>query len=183
MLLSDSEFRIVAMSKPTELGARRRRMAMILTLIGLATFVNPLVSTDSEILGRTRWSPLQVVSAIRAGTLPVVSQLHQMSRGELGVNLSIDFLSGFGVVYLLLGLIAAAIVFFPSTRFIGGTSALTAAMLLGIVRSHYEDLQDVLYGAPSSFVSGHQVHAGILCSILLGVQLLLGFIVATKQID
>jgi hypothetical protein len=167
------------MAKPNRMGWRSRQTALILTLIGLATFVTPLIWTDSEILGRTRWSPLDVVSGLYAGTLPIA---HGMSR-EVSAFLVIDFFLGLGVVYFLLCLVAAAIVFLPSTRFVGTAAGIGALVVLKDAQYEYGDLQDAIYGAPSSFVSGHQVHAGTNCMVLLIVLGLLVWIAATKELD
>lgn len=174
----DSYVRTAAITDPAKMGWHRRKMALIVTLIGLATLVTPLVETDSEVLGRTRWSPLQVVLALHAGTLPIA---HRMSR-ELAVSLAIDFLIGVGIVYFLLSLIAAAIAFLPSARFIGSAAAFGAAVVLGDGQFDYPDLQDAIYGEPSSF-AGHQVHAGTNGLILLGVLGLVVWIAASKELD
>jgi hypothetical protein len=166
---------------PTRMGWRRRRMALIVTLIGLATFVNPLVETDSEILGRTRWSALQVIFALQAGRLPI---RHMMSGGL--TFLGIDALFGFGAAYLLLSLIAAAIVFSPSARLVSGASvagAFFANVVYRRARFGFSDFQDAIYGAPPAFTSGHQAHVGTLCLILFGVFGLLVFIAVTEQLD
>ena len=176
---NDSDVRTVKMAKPTRMGWRRRQMALIVTLIGLATFVTPLISTDSEVLGQTHWSPLQVISSLNAGTLPISQRMPQV----LAVDLCIDFLTGVGVVYFLLGLVAAAIVFLPSARFVGAAAVTGAAVVLGDAQFHYHDLQDLLYSAPRSFASGHQVHAETNGLILLGVLGLLVWIAATKELD
>jgi hypothetical protein len=148
------------------------------TLIGLATFVTPFVATDSEILGRTRWSPLQVILALHAGALPI---LHSLSAGP--VSISIDMFFGIGAVYFLLTLITVAIVFFPSARFVGSSAAIGGAVVWGDAKYRYFDFQDAIYGAPRAYASGHQVHAGTHCLILLGVLGLLVFIAATKQLE
>jgi len=175
----DSEIRTDEIFTPGGMSRRRRLMALMVTLMGLATFVTPLVQTDSEVLGRTRWSPLQVALAVHAGTLPGD---HLLLQPEIAFR-SIEALLGLGIVYCLLSLVVAAIGVFPSARFVGSASAIGVAVILGEWRFRYADLQDSIYGASSSFVSGHHVHAGILCLVLLGVQLLLGFIAATKQLD
>ncbi|MGA2349047.1 MAG: hypothetical protein ABSF70_01325 [Terracidiphilus sp.] len=101
----------------------------------------------------------------------------------LAAHLSVDFLFGVGVVYLLLGLIAAALVILPSARFVGAAATVSAAVVLADAQFRFSDLQDALYGAPRSFVSGHQVHAGTNSLILLGVLGLLVWIAATKEMD
>jgi hypothetical protein len=174
----DSDGSNVETVDSTRMGLRRRRMALIVTLLGLATFVCPLVETDSEVLGRTRWSALQVILELHSGRLPI---RHEMSPDY--IFLGIDALLGFGTVYLLLSLIAAAIVFLPSARFVGSASLIGAAVVFGDAKYRYFDFQDGIYGAPSAFSSGHQVYAGIFCLILLGLLGLLAFIAATKQLD
>jgi hypothetical protein len=74
-------------------------------------------------------------------------------------------------------------VFLPSARFVGYAAAIGAALVFADARYRYPDLQDAIYGAPRSFVSGHQVHAGTYCLILLGVLGLLIWIAATKELD
>lgn len=174
----DSDDSAVETVDSTRMGWRRRRMALIVTLLALATFVVPLVETDTEVLGRTRWSALQVILALHAGRLPI---RHEMPHGLM--FLGIDALLGFGTVYFLLSLIAAAIVFLPSTRFVGFASIIGAAVVFGDAKYGYSDFQGAIYGAPPAFSSGHQVHAGIFCLILLGLLGLLAFIAATKQLD
>lgn len=176
----NSEDSIVAIIDPNRMGSRRRQMALIVTLIGLATFVTPLMEIDSEVLGRTRWSPLQVIVALHAGGLPI----HRpVATDHIFVLLGPEMLFGFGG-YFLLTLIAAAIVFSPSARFVGSSSALGAALTLGNgPRWAYFPFQEVIYGTTGAFADGHQVHAGIFCLVLLGVFGLLGFIAVTKQLD
>jgi hypothetical protein len=162
------------------MGRRRRRMALVVTLSGLITFVRPLVSTDSKVLGRTDWSPLQILVALQAGTLPV--QPYSSPREKVAF-LGLDLLLGCGAVYFLLVVIAAAILAWPATRFVGFAAALGAVMMLETVRFEYPDLQDAIYGAPPAFVSGHRVHAGALGLILLGALVLLVYIAAHKGLD
>ncbi len=154
-------------------------MALFVTMIGLATFVSPLVETGSEVHEQTRWSPMQIILAIHAGALPLD---HRMVRNDQLLSLGIDALFGVATVYLILILIAAMVAISPSERIVGSLAAGGAAMTLGEARWRYFDFQDAIYGAPSAF-AGHQVHAGINCMVLLGVLLLLVFIVATRALD
>ncbi len=163
---------------PTQMGPRRRRMALLITLIGLATFVTPLIGTDPGDSGRTRWSPLQILLALHAGELPAH---HTIPADRM--FLGIDAFLGLGVVYILLGVIALAIMLSPSARFIASVAATGAAITLGSSRHGYFDLQETIYGSPGVFASGHQIHAGTNCLILVGVLGLLGFIAVTKQLD
>src|SRR6185437_8417610 len=109
----------IVRADPDKMGRRRRIFALIVTLYGLATFVTPFIATDTKILGHTRWSPLQIILALRAGTLPVS---HSPYSGP--VSFVIDLLLGIAVAYFFLIVIAAGILFFPSTRFIGSSATI-----------------------------------------------------------
>lgn len=174
----DSDDSAVETVDSTRMGWRRRRMALIVTLLGLATFVFPLVETDTQVLGRTRWSALQVILELHAGRLPIRPEIYPDH-----IFLGIDALLGFGTVYFLLSLIAVAIVFLPSTRLVGFASAIGAAAILGDAQYRYFDFHDAIYGASPAFSSGHQVHARTFSLILLGLLGLLAFIAGTKQLD
>jgi hypothetical protein len=157
------------------MGRQRRRVTLVVTLLGLFTFVMRLISTDPKVLGHTLWSPLQVVIAILSGRLPLQPV---QPVGLLGV----DALLGCGIVYLLLIAIAVAILVFPSGKFVGTAAALGGAMLLGSLQFQYPDLQDAIYGAPRAFASGH-VNGGVFTLTLLGVLALLLWVATSSGLD
>jgi hypothetical protein len=160
------------------LGRRRRMMVLIVALIGLASFASPLIRTDSPVLDRVRWSPLEIASEVYEGALPVRSD--PQSRA---VFLAVDVILGFGAVYLLLLLIGVAAVLFPREGLVGTAAALGGiAILCDGRRVRYYDLQDFIYGESYAF-AGHAVHAGALALVLLGVLGLLLWISATKALD
>jgi hypothetical protein len=148
---------------------------MAVTLLGLATFATPLVTTDPKLLGQTQWSPLQVVTAIISGTLPLQPVLPR----EL---LGLDLLLGCGIVYLLLIVIVITILVYPSAKFIGAGAAAGCAVLIGSVLFRYADLQYAIYGAPRAVASG-QVNAGAFTLTLSGLLALLIVIAASSDQD
>jgi hypothetical protein len=55
----------------TPLGARRRQLASLVIVVGFRTFFIPLVTIDPPVLGRTRWSALNIAAEIYRRNLPV----------------------------------------------------------------------------------------------------------------
>lgn len=161
-----------------KLSPRRRKMALFVALLGLSTFASPMITTDSAIIGRTRWSPLQIILAVHAGTLPLP---HWVPLSP--ANVAIDTFFGLGPVYVLLALITLAILFIPSPRLILSTAGIAAIGVLGEGRNRFRDLQELTYGTLPDFVSGHEVHGRTISLFLLGVLALIIWIAATKQLD
>src|SRR5215470_17169144 len=56
-------------SKP--LGAQRKRMAIALIGVGLGTLYLPMVTLNAPVMNKTRWSFVDIASAVYAGALPV----------------------------------------------------------------------------------------------------------------
>jgi hypothetical protein len=160
-------------------------MVLIITMIGFASFVSPFVRTDSAVLGRTQWSPLQIVIELHKGTLPVCSSdafsACDDPRSRF-VDECLDAVLGCGAAYALLCAIAAAALLFPRANFIVLVAALGIIPVCGEAKSRYADLQGLIYGAPFPF-AGRYVHAGVLCLILAGVFGLLIWIAVTQALD
>ncbi len=178
-----SDLGLVLPSKTSDrgrMGATRRRMALMTALIGLATFVMPWVSTDTKVLGRTHWSPLQVLIALHAHRLPVQPQ---PSKVAYSVFMGVYLVLGLGTAYLILIVIAAGMLISPSARFVGSAAALGAAATVSNIWWRYPDLQNAIYGAPSPFASGHHVYAGGNDLILLLALGALMWIAAAKELD
>lgn len=72
------------------LGRARKRLVFLVVAIGLATFFGTLVVIDPAVMGRSRWSALQITLGIRNGTFPP-------SKGGVGIVL-VDL----ALAYLLL---------------------------------------------------------------------------------
>jgi hypothetical protein len=164
-------------SRSGGLGRRRRRMVLIVTFIGLASFASPLIKTDSPVLDRGRWSPLEVAIGVHNGSLPV----HRELQGS-GVELGLDQIFGCAPAYILLLAIAGAALVFPRADLVGVAAVLGALAAAEDGRLRYTDLQDFIYGEPYAF-AGHAVYAGALELVLLGVFGLLLWISVTKALD
>ena len=53
------------------LGGPRKRLALGVITLGVVTFVLPIVNLDPPVLNRAQWSPVQILSAVYTGELPV----------------------------------------------------------------------------------------------------------------
>ena len=55
------------------LGGPRKRFALAVIALGIVTFVLPIVNVDPPVLNRAQWSPVQILSAVYVGVLPVAN--------------------------------------------------------------------------------------------------------------
>jgi hypothetical protein len=53
-------------------GQPRKRLCVFLILLGICTFLLPIIFLDSPVLNRTAWSPLNIVAKFFEGELPVL---------------------------------------------------------------------------------------------------------------
>jgi hypothetical protein len=165
---------------PKRLGPRRRRMAALVVLIGMLTLVVPLVRTDQPVLGRTRWSPLNIVYGISAGTLPVRKWGDpKVARSDRVMFWFASMSMGFLFEYGTLVVIAGAVIVFPLRNVIGLAAVLGAASVWGELQFEYQDFQEGIFAA----VYTRQVHAGVHCLTMMGVMMLFLIIAAWKELD
>jgi hypothetical protein len=175
----DPIIRTFKTAEPVRLGGHRRQMALVVVLIGLGTFFAPLIRTDSAILGRTRWSQLDIMLAHRAGGLPIAHQ----TPGELDSSSGIAFLVATGLAFGAFGLIAVSAALFPSVRVVRFASGLGAVFVITSFQDRAGDYREVFYGDFTRFHTGPEVHTVAFCAIQLGACGLLGWIAATKELD
>ncbi len=167
---------------PGRLGRRRRQMILFISLMGLASFTLPLIKTDSPVLGRTQWSPLQIAIELHEGKLPGCDGPIGCDPGWSLVSFILAVaMGGFGIAYGLMLAIAAATLLFPSAEFVIFAAGGGIVAMLAEGRSRFFDLQEFLYG-PYDF-AGQQVHAKALGLSLLGAFALLAWIGTTKALD
>jgi hypothetical protein len=162
------------------LGKRRRSMVLILTMIGIASFVSPLIRTDSQVLGRTRWSPLQIVIQLHRGTLPdcrsYLSTLCEDNPRAKLVFMTLDAVAGFGTGYAMLLAIVMIVVLFPRAELVGAAAVIGAIAVGKNGQYGYDDLQDFFGG-------GHHAHGRALELALVGIFVLMIWIAVTKALD
>ena len=81
------------------LGGPRKRIALGIITLGVVTFVLPMVTLDPPVLNRAQWSPVQILSAVYAGELPVAKGHFDETLFEAAM-LYLLMIAGLGAVYL-----------------------------------------------------------------------------------
>lgn len=165
---------------PRQLTARQRFMALIITLIGLASFTVPTVSTSPAVLHRSVWSPLQIVHQIQTGALPAaVLAPSGLGPAELLSRYGYLIFYGFLVGYLVLLVALVGIAVLPSAKMITWVSVFGLAVTLADALFHYPSYQNAIYGEPAS----GSIHAGMQTLILMIVLALLLAIASPHDAD
>ena len=138
-------------------------MAIIVIFTGLWTFFAPAITTDPPVLGRAAWSPLDILTQIHDGELPI----HTENDFEVA-GVEIHFVGA----YLLLLLALLTVTFFPLAKLLAVFALLGALFGVG-TDSRYgpNDFVCMFYGSLNSRI-GH-VHLGQHKLMLLAVNLLL----------
>lgn len=167
---------------PPQLGARTRMLALIFSLIGLAAFVVPFISTQPVALGRTEWSPFLVLVGTFSGSLPVIhptdpQALHELHRMMLGDSI----LFGTVCIFVCLVVVLTSAMRNASRMVITSASAIGLFSALIEMRG-YPDFQLAIFGAKhtanSPYVSGFRF-----CLVLLAVMGLLLMISTVKELE
>jgi hypothetical protein len=168
---------------PKCLGARTRSMTLLLTAVGLATFVVPLVETSPAVMGQAWWSPWQILMGIFAGNLPAAVLLTPTGLRDVEWLALVNSLL-FGSLFEY-AMLAAVLVFAlgKARRFlIGAVAAL--GLLAGLIEMRgYSDIQLAILGGPPASVGGQMVRAMPLGVVLFSVMVLLLVIAAWTELD
>jgi hypothetical protein len=168
---------------PSTLGARTRPMAILLALIGLATFFVPLVTTSVPVMGQSRWSPWEIVSGMVRGNLPAAVLL--TSTGDSAVRwLTFANSMLFGSLFIYIMLAGVLVVAFAGAQrvIVGALAALGIVAALIELRG-FSDLQLAILGGPPANVSGQQVHALALGMVWFAVLTLVLTFAAWKELE
>ena len=108
-------------------------MALLVALVGLTTFVVPLIGTDPQVQGQAYWSPLTIVEQTQSGVLPLGAASAAATAADQAMRYE-NLLYGFLFAYGMLAAAFLAIVIGASVRVIRWTAGLclgaTLAMLL-----------------------------------------------------
>ena len=160
------------------LGDRRRKMVLVIAMIGLMSFVSPLIKTDSPVRGRTQWSPLQVAIDLYRGTLPDCQSYSELCEPPKTkqVWMTLEVAIGFGTACAALFAIVVAALFLPRAEFVGVSAGLAALLVAKDGQYGFDDLQ-------AFFGSHHHAHGGTLELALVGIFGLLIWISVTKALD
>lgn len=168
---------------PPTLGQRTRSMTLIMSALGLATFVVPLVTTSVPVLGRTQWSALTVLEGLFSGSLPAGVYLSAQDFHSLYKLIFLDtFLFGTMFIYAALAIILVSALRTGTRLVIGFTAALAALAALLEMRG-YADFQLALFGQTPQALGGVHVAGFTWCLVLLVVSGLIVAIATIKELE
>lgn len=151
-------------------------MALLVALVGLTTFVVPLIGTDPPVIGQAYWSPLAIVQQTQAGVLPLGASI--ATAADLTARYE-DLLFGFLFAYGMLAAAFLAIVIGASVRVIRWTAGLCLGATLADLAFGNVAYQSALSAGGESLL----VHAGAESAILVGATGLLLLIASLEELD
>lgn len=165
---------------PPALGARTRSMALLMSVLGLATFAVPLVNTSIPVLGRSQWSPLMMLEGLIAGNLPAAANLPPENAARFYELLLLDSaLFGALFVYGALAVILVYALRKPSRIVIGGAAGL--GLVAALLEMHgYADFQLALTGGPPDPAGGVHI-VGLSYGLVMFVVMTLLLLIATVK--
>ena len=168
---------------PPTLGQRTRSMTLVMSALGLATFVVPLVTTSVPVLGRTQWSALTVLEGLISGSLPAGVYLSAQDFHALYKLIFLDtFLFGAMFIYAALAIILVSALRTGTRLVIVFAGALGALAALLEMRG-YADFQLALFGQTPQALGGAHVGGFTWCLVLLVVTGLIVAIATIKELE
>lgn len=168
---------------PPNLGARTRSMVLVMSALGLATFVVPLVKTSVPVLGRTEWSMLTVLEGLLGGTLPAGVNVPPQDLGALYHLIFLDsFLFGSMFVYAALIIILVSALRTATRLVIGFAAALGALSALLEMRG-YADFQLAIFAGTPETVEGAHIVGFTYCLVLLAIMGLILAVTTIKELE
>ena len=141
---------------------KSRTSAIVLISIGLLSFFEPLIATMPPVMGRSQWSPLDIVRQSHRGNL----------HGSAG-NLVVPGIS-FWLPYLLMIFAFVCLWFFPSQKVLAWTGVIGAIVTSLTFRFGDMDLERIFYGR-CCLLPGPVKHFA-LASVLLVVMITLALL-------
>jgi hypothetical protein len=168
---------------PRNLGPRSRQMALVLTLVGLATFVAPLITTVPAVMGRAEWSPWEMFMGVTGNTLPAAVLLTDQGFHDLHWLVFVDsLLLGALFDYALLAAVLVSVMGNASRKVVGGVGALGILATLVEMRK-FADFQLAIFGGMPWTVGGQHVRAVTWSVVMLAVMVLLLVVAVIKEFD
>jgi hypothetical protein len=168
---------------PPKLGARTRSMTLLMSVLGLATFAVPLITTSIPVAGRTQWSPLLILEGLLGGSLPsAAANLPPEAYHYLYELIAIDTIL-FGTMFAYAALIVILVsALRQATRFVIGAAASFGMLAALLEMRGYADLQLALLGGTPEQRGAHVV-GFTYCGVLFIVMLLVLLVVTIKELE
>jgi len=168
---------------PNRLGPRRRQMTLLLTVVGLATFVVPLITSVPAVMGRAQWSPWEMFMGVTGNTLPAAVILTAQGFHDVRWLIFVDSaMLGALFDYAMLAAVLVSAMGHASRRVIGGAGALGVLGALVEMRGS-QDFQLAIFGAMPDAVGGQHVRAMTWCVLMLAVMVLLLVVAVYTELD
>jgi hypothetical protein len=168
---------------PKTLGPRSRQMAVLLTLVGLATFVVPLITSVPSVMGRTDWSPWEMFMGVTGNTLPAAVILTAQGMHDVRWLILADTaLLGALFDYSLLAAALISVMGHASRKVIGSAGALGVLATLVEMRQ-FADFQLAIFGGTPASLGGQHVDAMTWAVVMLVVMALLLVVAVLKEFD
>jgi len=150
------------------LGRRRRAVALTFLLFGLLTFFEPLIKTNPPVVGRWRWSVLDLVRwTYQPKSFPFADILRDDRFGNRTLHGVGYFWTEFGSIYPIILFAITSVCFFPRQELLAVTAL--AGTLASFGNLQYSDhgnigLQLLLYG---DFKDGRVTSSALWLALLL----------------
>jgi hypothetical protein len=168
---------------PSTLGSRSRQMVLLLTVVGLATFMVPLYTAVPAVMGQAQWSPFQLFMGLTSGSLPTAVLLTAQGLRDVRWLVFVDTLL-FGALfdYGVLAALLISVVGKASRMVIGCAGALGVLATLIEMRG-FDDVQLAIYSGLPKTAGGQHVRGMTWCLLMLAVMGLTLLISVYKELD
>ncbi len=168
---------------PKRLGARSRQLTLVMVMVGIATFVAPLIGTVPSVSGRTYWSPYEIFMGVTGNSLPAAVILNaEGTRDVHWLMLGNTVVFGAAFAYAMLATILVSVMGHASRRVVGSAAALGLLATLIEMRG-FRDFQLAIFGGLPGSVGGQHVEGWTWSVVMFGVMALLLVIAAFRELD
>ena len=168
---------------PKRLGARSRQLTLIMVMVGLCSFVAPLIVTEPPVSGRTYWSPYEIFMGVTGNSLPAAVILNAEGTRELHwLMLANTSIFGAGFAYAMLAAILMSLMSHASRRVVACASAMGLVATLNEMRG-FQDYQLAIFGGLPGSVGGQYVHGWTWSVVMFGVMALVLVISFFRELD
>ncbi|HEX4005272.1 MAG TPA: hypothetical protein VHX60_03795 [Acidobacteriaceae bacterium] len=168
---------------PDRLGPRSRQMVLLLTVVGLATFMVPLFQAAPAVMGQAQWSPFQLFMGLTGKTLPTAVLLTAQGLRDVRWLVVMDTLL-FGALFEY-GVLASVLisVLGNASRMVVGCAGALGVLAALIEMRGYDDIQLAIYGGLPATVGGQHVRGMTWSLLMLAVMGLTLVVSVYKELD
>jgi hypothetical protein len=168
---------------PSTLGVRSRNMALLLTVVGLASFMVPLITAVPAVEQHASWSPFQIFMALTGNSLPAAVLLTPAGLHQVHWLILADT-ALFGALFEY-GILAACLisVLGNGSRMVVGWAAALGVFAALIEMRGYQDFQLAIFGGMPPTVGGQHVLGRSWSLLMLAVTALILTVAMVRELD